>query len=315
MRDFMAGVIESNTLRVQIQTQSGCNGRCVFCPNHAVVKSDLPQGRMTWELFCKVVNELATLSPRRISLYLMNEPLLDPRLPELIRYVADKCPSVTTLITSNGTALNEELGFALINSGLRRLKVSLQSLDAAVNKELMGGACDSEKVIRNVQAFKKQIAKERSSIDLRVSMFVTRKYVEEIAQARAFWRKNGIRLVTSSLENRGGNIADAADLNPHAMARLNGNCGRPSRDMCILWNGDVALCCVDWWRTTILGNVGAQSVAEVWTGPRANAIRIALRENDTGALPAICVNCAQSAAPDYHRSSLKGMLSRLLRKE
>ena len=53
--------------RVQIQTQSGCNGRCVFCPNRDVLRSDLPQGRMAFAAYCKIIDELATLRPRRIS--------------------------------------------------------------------------------------------------------------------------------------------------------------------------------------------------------------------------------------------------------
>src|SRR5690606_21667841 len=52
--------------RVQIQTQSGCNARCVFCPNGDVLKSDLSQGRMPESLFQKIVDELAETKPRRI---------------------------------------------------------------------------------------------------------------------------------------------------------------------------------------------------------------------------------------------------------
>ena len=58
--------------RVQIQTQSACNGRCVFCPNEAVRRSDLPQGRMDADLFCKIVDELAETQARRISLVKSN---------------------------------------------------------------------------------------------------------------------------------------------------------------------------------------------------------------------------------------------------
>jgi len=300
-------------LRVQIQTQSGCDGRCVFCPNAEVAKSDLPQGRMEPELFRKIVDELATLRPRRISPYLMNEPLLDRRLPELIRYISDTVPGTTTLVTSNGTRLDLDMGRQLVAAGLKRIKVSLQSLDAARNAELMGGACDSERVTANVVAFKQYLDRERiRSLDLRVSMIVTRTNQDEIDNARRFWRRHGIRLVTSALENRGGNIAGAGDLNPGAMAPLNGNCARPTRDLCILWNGDVVLCCVDWWRTVILGNVAQQTIREIWTGPKVTAIRAALRANDASALPKICVNCAQSAKPNAHRKSIGARLRRLL---
>ncbi|NIA12794.1 MAG: radical SAM protein [Nitrospiraceae bacterium] len=296
--------------RVQIQTQSGCDGRCVFCPNADVLKSDLPQGRMAPELYHKIIGDLARTPPHRVSTYLMNEPLLDQRLPDLIRHTSQALPGVTTLVTSNGTHLTHEMGEALIGAGLKRLKVSLQSLDRETNAKLMGASVDSEQVVENVLAFKRLLRAKRSKLDLRMSMVVTTLNAAEIDRARRFWRKHGIRLVTSALENRGGNIANADALNPHGMACFHCDCIRPSREMCVLWNGDVVLCCVDWWRTEVVGNVAEQSVQEIWQGARLREVRTALRENDERTLPKICANCAESAQPDYHRGGLRGFLSR-----
>ena len=296
--------------RVQIQTQSGCNGRCVFCPNEVTLKSGMPHGKMKPELFEKIIDDLARTPPRRISLYLMNEPLLDKRLPEFVRYTSERIPSASTLVTSNGTYLKPERAEALIDAGLKRLKVSLQSLDPEHNKAIMGYS--SEKVIENILATKRIIEEKRAKkFDFRVSMVVTRDNEKEVEKARRFWKSHGIRLVTSALENRGGNIATASDMNPHEM-RVREDCIRPSREMCILFNGDVVLCCVDWHRTVTLGNLGEQSAQEIWNSPRLNEIRRALREDRNDGKPGICVNCTESAAPDYHRRGLKGLVSRLL---
>ena len=306
----MSNEIGPGPQRIQIQTQSGCDGRCVFCPNRDVLKSDLPQGRMEAELYHKVIGDLARTPPHRVSTYLMNEPLLDGRLPDLIRYTSQALPGVTTLVTSNGTHLTREMGEGLIDAGLKRLKVSIQSLDRETNARLMGASVDSELVVARVLAFKRLIRARRSKLDLRVSMIVTKLNADAIAHARRFWRKHGIRLVTSVLENRGGNIADADALNPHGMACAHCDCIRPSREMCVLWNGDVVLCCVDWWRTAVVGNVAEQSVQEIWQGARLREVRAALRENDEDAMPKICAHCAESAQPDYHRGGLRGFLSR-----
>lgn len=298
-------------VRVQIQTQSGCNGRCVFCPNDGIIKAALPQGQMSPTLYQRIVDQLAPLAPRRISPYLMNEPLLDKRLPEFVRYTAERVPEATTLITSNGTHLSLEMGAALIDAGLKRLKVSVQSLDPAINKQLMGPACDSDKIVQNVIAFRRLIREKRSRLDLRVSMIVTKHNEAEIESTRRFWKRNGVRLVTSALENRGGNIDQAGELNPHGLAPFRQSCTRPFRDMCVLWSGEVVLCCVDWFRTTILGNLAEQSVLDVWQGPRVLDIRRGLKEDDVETLPKVCINCAESAKPSHHRKGLKGRLSRL----
>ncbi len=298
--------------RIQIQTQSGCNARCVFCPNGDVLKTDLSQGRMPESLFRKIIDELAQTRPRRISLYLMNEPLLDKRLPEFSRYVAQRVPETTTLVTSNGTNLTEERAAALLDSGLKRLKVSLQSLDRATNRNIMGTACDSEKVIRNVLGMRRLMdEKGRKDFDLRVSMVVTKQNVAQIEHARRFWKQHRVRLVTSALENRGGNIADASDMNVGEMT-LRSDCIRPSREMCVLFNGDCVLCCVDWHRTVVLGNVMEQTIQEVWNNARYTQIRRALKEGDTASLPEICVNCTESACPNAHRRGVGYFLRKLI---
>lgn len=298
--------------RVQIQTQSGCNGRCVFCPNEATLKSDIEQGKMPEKMFQKIIDDLAVTQPRRVSLYLMNEPTADKRLPEFIRYVSERIPETSTLITTNGTYLTEERVNAYIDAGLKRIKVSLQSLDNESNRALMG--YDADKVIANVIAARR-IIKERKAkqLDLRVSMLVTTINGKEIDRARRFWRGHGVRLVTSALENRGGNIAEAMALNGGEMKSM-GDCIRPSREMCILYNGDAVLCCVDWFRTVIAGNVYTDGVAEVWNNAAYRKVRTALHEGDAANLPAICVNCTESACPNRHRRGLKGVVSRLLRR-
>lgn len=294
--------------RVQIQTQAGCNGRCVFCPNEEVLKSDLEHGRMPVDLFHKIIDDLARTPPRRIGMYMMNEPLSDKRLPELTAYVTEKIPSAKTQVITNGTYLTAERGEALIDAGLKQLKCSLQSLDPETNREIMG--YDSTKVIENCIAFQDTIRRKHADIDFRISMVVTRMNVHQIEKTRRFWKKHGVRLVTSALENRGGNIKGAADLNVGAMKPM-GDCIRPSRDFMILFNGDVPLCCVDWHRTTILGNVERQSVQEVWHGQPVQEIRDGLHEGNAKKLPEICINCGESACPNQHRRGLKGILSRL----
>ena len=298
--------------RVQIQTQSVCNGRCVFCPNEAVRRTDLAQGRMDPALFHRIVDELAETRPRRISLYLMNEPLLDPRLPDFIRYASAKVPDATTLVTTNGSPLDESCARALLESGLKRIKVSLQSLDPETNRQIMGPACDRDAIVENVLQLKRLMKEDRTShLDLRISTIVTRQNQAEIERARRFWKRHGIRLVTSALENRGGNIHEAAALNPHAMAPMGLDCVRPSREMCILFNGDVVLCCVDWFRTVVMGNVAEQSVRDIWNGTRFTQIRQALRLGDRTRWPSICAHCSESAQPHYHRHGLKGLFARL----
>jgi radical SAM protein with 4Fe4S-binding SPASM domain len=93
---------------------------------------------------------------------------------------------------------------------------------------------------------------------------------------------------------------------------LRSDCIRPSREMCVLYNGDCVLCCVDWHRTVVLGNVQEQSIREVWNNARYLQIRRALKEGDAENLPPICVNCTESACPNSHRRGIGYFLRKLI---
>lgn len=286
---------------VQIQTQTGCNGRCIFCPNADVQRTDLEMGKMPPELFQGIVDQLAETQPERILPYLQNEPLLDARLPDFVRYITERIPKTTTLVTSNGAHLTEEMGERLVDAGLKRLKVSLQSLDDETNRAIMGHAAQG--VVHNVLAFKRLLRAKRSPMDLRVSTVVTTLNATGVAEARRFWRSHGIRLVTSAVENRGGNIENAGELNLGKPMERCLECMRPSRDMCILFNGQVVLCCVDWFRVNIMGDLREQPIVEVWNGEAYRRVREGHRTSDDTLLPGLCVNCTEGICPRRHRQA------------
>jgi hypothetical protein len=74
------------------------------------------------------------------------------------------------------------------------------------------------------------------------------------------------------LENLGGGVA-AVDGMARAPLRPYTTCARLFKQAYILFNGDMVLCCADWSRRQVLGNVAARGVAAVWNGSVAREIR------------------------------------------
>ena len=89
---------------VAIETMSGCNYRCSFCP---IGKMPLPSGKMSLDLFEHLLNQLSNFAGE-IHLFFMNEPLLDSRLPEMARMAAERTRA-SVIIQSNGSKLSREL--------------------------------------------------------------------------------------------------------------------------------------------------------------------------------------------------------------
>lgn len=93
---------------VQIQTLTGCNYSCSFCP---MGKGEFPKGKMSLKLFEEIIKQLKYFEGK-IHLYLMNEPLLDNRLPFLCRKAAENTKA-KLVIQTNGSLLTKELATEL----------------------------------------------------------------------------------------------------------------------------------------------------------------------------------------------------------
>ena len=111
--------------RLWIEVTSHCNLRCPLCPNR-----DLPpekKGFLDFDLFKEVVDQSAG---RVHDLYLFHrgEPLLHPRLAEMIAYAEHR--GIPSRIHTNATLLTASLAGKLLDSGLRCLSFSFDGYDA-----------------------------------------------------------------------------------------------------------------------------------------------------------------------------------------
>jgi len=65
----------------------------------------------------------------------------------------------------------------------------------------------------------------------------------------------------------------------------------------ILYNGDVLLCCVDWERSTVLGNLKEKSLAEIWNSEAYMRIRRDYFNNRTNNI--LCGKCLICDEKDF----------------
>jgi len=139
-------------LRISLLDQ--CNFRCPYCMPEAEFHADYEflrkQQRLTYEEILRVARVATGLGVSKIRLT-GGEPLLDKNLTELITSIA-KMPGVEDLaLTTNGMLL-APMARKLAESGLHRVTVSLDSLDADVFKRMSGGRGDLPTVLAGIEA-------------------------------------------------------------------------------------------------------------------------------------------------------------------
>jgi radical SAM protein with 4Fe4S-binding SPASM domain len=277
---------------IQIQTQYGCNARCVFCPMGR--EQNQIHGRMDDATFQRIVDEAIDSGVKVLSPYLQNDPLVDRRMHERIAYVRERRGSrllPKTKLVTNGALLTEDRSVNLIKAGLEYIVFSVHGIDAAIYNDLMQGP-KFETTIRNVEQFV-QVKSELRSRTPNVEVWAVRtKEIEaQLPEVRAFWRARGIRFKARALDNRAHpEITDNTDLGMDDDEwKYATHCAIPFWRAWVLWNGDMVLCCVDWERKHVFGNIHEQSIREIWNSEGYRAYRERMRRNDFAGT--LCEHC------------------------
>lgn len=262
----------------QVQTMSHCNGRCVMCPSR-LVRDRLPQGTMSWSLWSRILDELARVPTLvEVAPFLQNEPLLDRRMPEIVRTLKQRLPRAEVSLSTNGSLLTEELFDELVAAGLDALVFSLNALTPETFRKVQPGH-EFASVVGNLER-----ALERRPPHLRmiVKAMAVRDSVLELDLPGRFsdlarrLEEAQVPLHVSAISNRGGSLEGYDDmliLEQTQSSRHKSYCEDPFFNLNVLFNGDIIACCADWERKAILGNLGEQGLAEIWAGPAARHMR------------------------------------------
>ena len=139
---------------LRISVIDRCNFRCPYCMpedqyahDHVFLAKDQ---RLRFEEIERITRAFVRLGVRKLRLT-GGEPLLRRELPELVRILA-QIPQVEDLaLTTNGVLL-PRFAQALRDAGLKRLTVSLDSLDPATFHQLSGGRGQVEEVLAGIAA-------------------------------------------------------------------------------------------------------------------------------------------------------------------
>lgn len=271
-------------LMLQVQTLSMCNGRCPFCPYVSFSKK-LPQGKMAWEIYQKIVDECSSFPTLKVfTPMLQNEPLLDGDIFRYICYFKEKNRDKTQVdIVTNGYLLNSKIIEQLLNCKIDHFIISLNAHFKETYEELMPGF-KFEKIMNNINNL---LSYDLNHMKVVIRFLETCQNRKEISQGLKYWHKRGVSTdVLSCINNRADTIdidsfkpSKSGILTRRKMKRIlfsyfSGKCCfLPFFQMNVLFNGDVMLCCNDWGRNSILGNVNEQSLMDIWNGPKANQIR------------------------------------------
>jgi cyclic pyranopterin phosphate synthase len=160
---------------LRISVTDRCNFRCPYCMPREVFGADHPFLRRSEILSYEEIDRLAGifvgLGARKLRLT-GGEPLLRRDLPVLVRRLARQ-PGIDLALTTNGSLLADRAA-ELAAAGLRRVTVSLDSLDDAVFRRMNDADFAVERVLEGIAA-----AERAGLAPIKINAVVRRGWNEE----------------------------------------------------------------------------------------------------------------------------------------
>lgn len=143
---------------LHINPSHSCNLKCGYCL-HSLPAGEKPRGfrnsLMPFEIFTKCIED-ATRFPEQLKVLILagwGEPLLHPRIAEMVAFAKEKRVAGRIEIVSNGVLLTPQLSDRLVAAGLDRLRISVQGIDSERCGQVAGVPLDFDSLVQNVGYF------------------------------------------------------------------------------------------------------------------------------------------------------------------
>lgn len=267
--------------RVSLETTSSCNRVCPFCPI-ADGRRAFPSVSMDDALFERLATELDELSfDGVVQLFLLNEPLLDPKYHVRLARLRAACSLATIYVSTNGDPLGRKLEDALeklwsyYEAGATVINLNVYDTGSKGSAQnALYRRLQSEVLARGgEQTFNKY----RKHNPRRKYVCVTDMRIDRSTDA-------GDVSVVDQFHLRGTNpddphvkfIREQQALTDHTLqskvAKPPTYCARPQRHLVVRYDGDVPICCaVDPTDTglPLLGSVRCHTLLDVWNSQEA----------------------------------------------
>jgi radical SAM protein with 4Fe4S-binding SPASM domain len=270
---------------------------------------------MDWALFKKIIDECSQHQDiERILLYLNNEPLTDPYLVERINYAKEKLPWGSVHILTNASLLTKKLSQELIDSKLDWIGFSLHGIKKETIEKTM--RLNYDLTFKRALNFIEKAKSKRNIQDFIMITFLRHKYLalEEKDEAIKFWRNKGIERISyfDSPISRAGNVGDLPCVKHN---KVKGCTSIWADEMIhIVENGEVILCCMDWRREIILGNLNKQSIYEIWNSQLYNQVRNKRDGRNVSSDKFICKKCEAAIPYSSTESLIEGTIKEKAKK-
>lgn len=251
--------------RIYIETTNRCNLKCPQCPTGLEI-TGRPKGDIDEALFRLIVTEAAAWAETAV-LHVWGEPLLNMNLESMVSFAARL--KLFTEISSNAMLLDEARARALIRSGLGRIYLCIDGVDAATYERIRVGG-DFLTVKRNIERFIALNVEAGCPVAVKVQLIDIDLTRDQIDAFRNQWTIPGVEGVNiKAFDSWGGRVESINALNAGQCASAVPASRYPCPNLWYhahIFNDGTLVCCDrDFDLVNPLGNV-EDGVLNAWRG-------------------------------------------------
>jgi len=279
--------VERFPIHVDLESTSVCNYRCKMC-FQSLENEKIDKGYMDFNLFKKIIDEGAEKGLCSIKLQFRGEPLLHPKIVEMVKYAKDS-GMIEVMFNTNASLLDEKMAKGLIDAHLDRMICSLDAATKETYESIRTGG-KWENVLDNIKGL--MAMKKKMGVDypiVRAQIVDTPWNHDEVRKFIEFW----------------GGIVDevsVTDMKDHREGNTKGDliwkdfeCAQIWQRLFIRWDGTVTLCCGDHYAKYKVGDANKDTIESIWKSLRVEAVRKMHMAGDSHKLQ-MCRECGMREA-------------------
>ncbi|MBK20422.1 MAG: hypothetical protein CMM52_16450 [Rhodospirillaceae bacterium] len=238
-----------------------CNATCIHCPHSTWFAGlDAKPHYLDYDMFKRVVDECAGHEIHFVRFTADGEPLIHPRLVEMIDYCGEKGVGPTGL-TTNGSLLKPEKAQLIAESRLFMIDFSLDGFSEETFSKIRVGL-SYEKVMENINYLLDYKAKIGSNLQVMVSFVIQNENLHEVEAFKEYWEPKVDKVLIRGI-NTNVNLVDTKPIEDMG-ADERWPCPHWWRRMVITSDGLLKPCPIDWNNGTAYKHFDEVSIQDAW---------------------------------------------------
>ncbi len=281
---------------ILVDSSSLCNFECFFCPMCSDKNSTTSQrvpGLMELDLFKKIIDDIEEFGVpiKMLELGMHGEPLINPRLPDMVAYAKEKSYLNRISLVTNGSLLTQERAIPLIEAGLDQLDISVNGTSDEHFNRVTGKQVDFQEYVRNIKyvfehrqgcvittkAMAECLDEDQKRVFLETfSPICDQIFLEHLVP---YWPSHDIEWPDVQHTMLGDEVFESSEVCPFVFYKMR-----------ITSDGKAILCSADWDHKLVVGDLREQSIKEVWESDILFEYQVKFLRGERSEMP-FCRDC------------------------